>query len=73
MEDTKQDVAVLKVVTASLQDDIKEIKENQKIILDFVTEQKAGRKIIWMLFGAAAALVAVAKDFGQIFTNIFHR
>lgn len=73
MEETKQDVAVLKVITANMQEDIKEIKENQKVILEFVTKQKAGRKIVWMFFGAMAGLVALTKDIGSIFTSFFHR
>lgn len=73
MEEIKQDVAVLKVITSNMQDDIKEIKENQKGILDFIAEQKAGRKIVWILVGAAAGLLAIVKDFGSILTSLFHR
>lgn len=73
MEEIKQDVVVLKVITANMQDDIKEIKDNQKVILEFVAEQKAGRKVVWMLVGAAAGLLAIIKDFGSIFTSLFHR
>lgn len=70
---TKEDVAVLKVTTAGMQEDIKEIKENQKVILEFITEQKAGRKIVWLIFGAMAGLVALTKDVGTILSNFFHR
>lgn len=70
---TKEEVAVLKVTTDNIKDDINEIKANQKVILEFITEQKTGRKIVWILFGAAATIVAIAKDFGQIFTSFFHR
>lgn len=70
---TKEDVAGLKVTTALMQEDIKEIKDNQKVMLEFVAEQRAGRKVIWMIFGAAAAITAIAKDFGQLFTSFFNR
>jgi len=71
--DTRDDVVALKVTTADMQDDIKEIKDNQKVFLEFITEQRAGRKIVWMFFGAMAGLVALAKDIGSIFTSLFHR
>lgn len=59
--DTRDDVVALKVTTAGMQEDIKEIKENQKVVLEFITEQKAGRKIVWLIFGAMAGLVALTK------------
>lgn len=70
---TRDDVVALKVTTSGMQEDIKEVKENQKVILEFIAEQKAGRKIVWMLFGAMAGLVALTKDIGSIFTSFFHR
>ena len=70
---TRDDVVALKVTTAGMQEDIKEIKEHQKVILEFITDQKAGRKIVWMLFGAMAGLVTLTKDIGSIFTSFFHR
>lgn len=71
--DTRDDVVALKVTTTGMQNEIKEIKDNQKVILKFITEQKAGRKIVWMLFGAMAGLVALTKDIGSIFTSFLHR
>lgn len=71
--DTRDEVVALKVTTAGMQEDIKEIKENQKLILEFITEQKAGRKIVWLIFGAMAGLVALTKDVGTILSNFFHR
>lgn len=71
--DTRDAVVALKVTTTGMQNEIKEIKDNQKVILKFITEQKAGRKIVWMLFGAMAGLVALTKDIGSIFTSFFHR
>lgn len=70
---TRDDVVALKVTTSGMQEDIKEIKENQKVILEFITEQKAGRKIVWLIFGAMAGLVALTKDVGTILSNFFHR
>jgi len=70
---TRDDVVALKVTTSDMQEDIKEIKENQKVILEFVAEQKAGRKIVWLIFGAMAGLVALTKDVGTILSNFFHR
>lgn len=71
--DTIEDVVALKVTTAGMQNDIKEIKDNQKVILEFITEQKAGRKIVWLIFGVMAGLVALTKDVGTILSNFFHR
>ena len=71
--DTRDEVVALKVTTAGMQEDIKEIKENQKLILEFITEQKTGRKIVWLIFGAMAGLVALTKDVGTILSNFFHR
>lgn len=70
---TRDDVVALKVTTSGMQEDIKGIKENQKVILKFITEQKAGRKIVWLIFGAMAGLVALTKDVGAILSNFFHR
>lgn len=70
---TREDIAVLKVTNKKMQEDIKEIIDNQKVILEFVAEQKAGRKIVWLIFGAMAGLVALTKDVGTILSNFFHR
>lgn len=69
---TKEDVAVLKVTQSLMQEDIKEIKENQRAILEFISEQKAGRKYAWVFFSAIAGLIAFAKDIGSLLTSFFH-
>lgn len=70
---TKEDVAILKVTTALIQEDIKELKEQQKTVLTFIAEQKTGRKFVWLFLGAVASIVAVVKDFGSIFSSYFHK
>ncbi len=45
-----------------LKTDIAEIKVNQKIILEYITEQKVGKKYIWLFLGAIAGVVAFIKD-----------
>lgn len=56
---------------ATLKQDIKEIKENQKAILAFITEQTLGRKYIWMLIGGLAAFFTFAKDILSLVANFF--
>ncbi len=54
----------------SLKQDIKEIKDNQKVFIEFVTKQKAGRRYVWMLFGAVASIIAFGKDVFQFLNNL---
>lgn len=70
---TIEDVVVLKVTTSRIQEDVKELKEQQKAVLDFIAEQKTGRKFVWLFLGIIASLVAVVKDFGAIFSSYFHK
>lgn len=55
----------------ALKEDIKEIKENQKAMINFINEQKAGRKYIWMIFTSIAAIATFARDIGSFFVNLF--
>lgn len=57
----------------SIKNDLKELKENQKLILSFISEQRAGKKFVWIIFGAAAGLLTFVKDFNSLITNFFHR
>jgi len=52
----------------SLKKDIQEIKDNQKVFVTFVTEQKAGRKYLWLFFATVAGFVSFGKD---LLTTVF--
>jgi hypothetical protein len=54
---------------ASLKKDIQEIKDNQKVFVEFVTEQKAGRKFIWLLFGTLASVATFGKEVLQAISS----
>lgn len=56
---------------ASLKKDIQEIKDNQKVFVEFVTEQKAGRKYVWLIFASIAGLVSFGKDIIGAVSNFF--
>lgn len=56
---------------SSLKKDIEEIKENQKVFVEFVTEQKAGRKYVWLLFASIAGFVSFGKDIVQAIAGFF--
>jgi len=55
----------------SLKQDIEEIKENQKVFVEFVTEQKAGHKYVWLLFASIAGFVSFGKDIVQAIAGFF--
>ena len=46
----------------ALKEDVREIKENQKVILEFISEQKAGKKYMWIFFGTIATFITFFKD-----------
>lgn len=56
---------------SSLKVDIKEIKDNQKTILEFIAEQKTGRKYVWILFGSITGLVTLGRDILSTIQNYF--
>lgn len=60
-----------KAKIASMEEDIKEIKENQKVILQFITEQKVGKRFVWALFAFVAAIVALLNDFLSSIPKLF--
>ena len=55
----------------SLKQDLKEIKDNQKVFIEFVTEQKAGRKYVWIIFASVAGLISFGKDIIAAISGIF--
>lgn len=46
----------------TLKEDVHEIKETQKVIIEFITEQKAGKKYMWVFFGTIATFITFFKD-----------
>ena len=59
---------------STLKTNIAEIKANQKIILEYITEQKVGKKYIWLFLGVIAGVVAFIKDIvSAVFSHLnFH-
>lgn len=55
---------------SSLKNDVAEIKDSQKVLIEFVVEQKAGRRYVWMFFGAVASIIAFGKDVFQFINNL---
>lgn len=71
-EKTLETIGSLKADNASIKEDLKELKENQKPMLEFIAEQKAGRKFIWLFFGVIAGIAAFFKDVINAFYNLFN-
>jgi len=65
-------IGSLEADNVSIKEDLKELRENQKPILEFIAEQKAGRKFIWLFFGVVAGIAAFFKDVTNAFYNLFH-
>ncbi len=68
--DLYQIIGEHKAEIASLKKSIEEISENQKIFIQFVTEQKAGRKFIWLLFGTLASVATFGKEVLQAISSL---
>lgn len=54
-----------------MEDDIKEIKTAVTELSHFVTEQKAGRKYLWMAISAVGAVIVFLKDGFTVLDSIF--
>lgn len=70
MEEIYEALGENKAEISSLKSDVTEIKNNQKVIIEFIVEQKAGRRYVWMLFGAVASIIAFGKDVFQFINNL---
>lgn len=68
---TLETIGCLKADNVFIKKDLEELKKNQQLMLDFIAEQKAGRKFVWIFLGAVASLVAFVKDIGSVFTSLF--
>lgn len=55
----------------ALKEDVREIKENQKVFLEFISEQKAGKKYMWILFGTIATFITFFKDVISTLSGFF--
>lgn len=71
MEEIYRALGENKADISSLKSDVAEIKDNQKILIEFMAEQKAGRRYVWMLFGAIASIIAFGKNVFQFFNHLF--
>lgn len=57
---------------SQMEEDIKEIKTTVKELAEFVAEQKAGRKYMWMAFSVVGIVVVFLKDGFTVIDNFFH-
>lgn len=57
---------------AQMEEDIKEIKATVKELAEFVAEQKAGRKYMWMAVSAVGVIVVFLKDGFTVIDNFLH-
>lgn len=70
MEEIYKALGENKADISSLKNDVAEIKNSQKVFIEFITEQKAGRRYVWMLFGGVASIIAFGKDVFQFINNL---
>lgn len=47
---------------SQMEEDIREIKSAVKELTEFVAEQKAGRRYMWMFFTSVGAIIIFFKD-----------
>jgi len=52
----RADIAVIKVT-------LTKVETNQEKMMEFINEQKAGRKYVWIFLGSVAAIATFARDF----------
>jgi len=57
-----REVGEHKADIASIKSDIQEIKDNQKPLLEFIAEVRAGRRYTWIFLATVAGVATFAKD-----------
>ena len=60
-----------KAKISNMEEKLQHIEEDQKVILEFISEQKAGKRFIWAFLAVVGTIFAVLNDFISAIPKLF--
>ena len=70
--EVQQDVAVLKTEIHFLREEVKELKETNKQLLEFMQSVKAGKAVLFSMIGIAATVGGLVGTSFNAVSKLFH-
>jgi hypothetical protein len=60
-----------KAKISSMEERLQNIEKDQKVILEFIAEQKVGKRFIWAFLAVVGTIFAVLNDFISAIPKLF--